>query len=165
VEHGTTPIERIRAEFGGQPLHRHIPTHACRHTDRFSVQKLTELKRIGWRRALLVVVEINEYVAALPFPGFDALGPIAEHRGAIMAFVAAARSMSSDIDKIGGTLPGCRRVVMVRQAERDIVFRQQPQNARIIPTGMSKFETVAALPRKQLEERSQPIRIGLKMWW
>ena len=128
---------------------------ACRQTFGFSVQKLTKLKCIGRRRAFLVVVEINEYVAALPFPGSDVSGPVVEDSGAIMAFVAAARSMSSDIDKIGGALPGGRRIVMVRQAERYVVFGQQPQNARIIPAGMPKFETVTALARKQFEEGGQ----------
>jgi hypothetical protein len=100
---------------------------------------------IGGCGALLVVVEIDEYVAALLLPGLDMPGPIRKRIGAIVPFVTAARPMTSDIDEIGGALPGCRRIVMIRNAERDVLFCEQAQDARGIPAGMPEFETVAAL--------------------
>src|SRR5712671_923442 len=122
-----------------------------------------QTQRVGRRGALLVVVEINEHVAALFLPGLDAPSPVRKRVGAIASLVMAARSMSPDIDEIGGALPRCRRVVMVRNAQRDVLFGEKPQDAWGIPAGMPEFETVAAFFREQLEEASKPVGIGFEM--
>ena len=72
--------------------------------------------------------------------------------------------MPPDIDKIGGPFPRGRRIVMVRDAERDVLFGEQPQDAWGVPAGMPEFKTVPALFRKQLEEGSKPVGVGFKVW-
>jgi hypothetical protein len=86
-----------------------------------SSEKLPQLKGIGRRGAFLIAVEIDEHVAALFLPAGNALGPVLKNLGAIMALVPAARSMPSQIDKIGRAFAGRRSVVVVRQAERNIL--------------------------------------------
>ena len=71
--------------------------------------------------------------------------------------------MPPDINEIGGALPRCRRIVMVRDAERDILFGEEAQDAWGVPARMPEFETVAALFRKQLEEGSKPVGVGFKI--
>ena len=93
----------------------------------------------------MIVVEIDEDVAALFFPGLDPPGPIRKRVCAITAFVVAARSMAPDIDEIGGALPWRRRIVMVRNAQRDVLFGEQPQDAWGVLAGVPEFKTVAAL--------------------
>src|SRR5690242_536314 len=93
------------------------PRTAARHrklsSPGFSVQQLFQLECVRGRRALLVVVEIDENVAALLPPRPDSRRPFRKRLRAIMALVASARTMSADIDKIGGALPRRRRIMMI----------------------------------------------------
>src|SRR3984893_14959581 len=82
-----------------------------------------------------------------------------------MSLVTAARPVPSHIDKIGGAFPRCRRIVMMRQAERDILFGQQSQDARRVPARMMWCETVTTFLRKQFEERCETVGVGVKIRW
>jgi hypothetical protein len=42
--------------------------------------------------------------------------------------------------------------MMIGNAQRDVIGCQQTEDFRRVPTGLAKFEAVAALPRKQLAE-------------
>ena len=79
-----------------------------------------------------------------------------------MPLVTATGSVAPDIDKIGGAPPWRRSVVMIRNAERDVLIGQQAEDFWRIPARMAKFETVAALVRQQLEKGRQTPGIGLK---
>ena len=111
----------------------------------------------------MIVVEINEHVAALLLPGFDAPRPFGQRIRAIMSLITAAGSVAADIDEGGGPLPWCRRVVMVGQAERDVPLGEESQDARLVPARVAEFEAVATLLREQLEERRQPVSVGLEL--
>jgi hypothetical protein len=52
---------------------------------------------------------------------------------------------------------------MIGQAQRDVLVGQHPQDARLIPARMTEFETVTPLPRQQLEEAGEAVRVGLKL--
>ena len=52
---------------------------------------------------------------------------------------------------------------MVRQAERDVVVAQQIENFVLVPARIAKLEGVAPLLRQQLEERGEPLAVGLKL--
>src|ERR1700760_3926191 len=80
-----------------------------------------------------------------------------------MPFVASTRTMSANVDEIGGTLPRRRRVVMIRQAKRDVSLRQQPKDVRPIPARMPKFKTVMAPFREQLEKGCKSFGISLEI--
>src|SRR6185312_13311240 len=117
---------------------------------------------IGRCCALLVVVEIDVDVTSLPLPGLYAAGPLRKCIGTIMPLVAALRSMATNVDEIRRPFPGRGRVVVIRQAERDVSFRQQFQNAWLVPALITKFEAVAAFPGQQFAERHESFRIGRK---
>src|SRR2546430_7201851 len=121
------------------------------------------MQRIRRRGALLIVIEIDEDDASLFLPGLDPPGPNRKRVGAIPPFVAAARPVPPDIDEIGGALPRRRRIVMVRDAERDILVGEQPQDPRGVPARKPEFKTIAALFREQPEEGTKPIGVGLKI--
>ena len=71
--------------------------------------------------------------------------------------------MAPDIDEIGGALPWRRRVVVIRNAKRDILIRQQPEDFRRVPARVPKLEAVPSSLRQQLEERCQPFGVGLEL--
>src|SRR3954451_23230735 len=87
-----------------------------------AAQKQSQLQRVGRRRAFLVVVEIDEHVASLFFPRFDAFRPCDKRLLAIVAFVAALWSMTSDIHEVGSPAPRRRGVVVIGDAECDIAL-------------------------------------------
>ena len=78
---------------------------------------------LGVRRrgALLVVVEINEHGAPLALPSRDVARPGAQGGLGIIVAVLAGRPMAAHIDVPGRHQPGRRRVVVIRQAQRDIL--------------------------------------------
>jgi hypothetical protein len=109
-------------------------------------QKLLQLERIRRSRALLVVVEKDEDVAALLPPRSNAARPFRKRLRAVVVLVLSAGAMSANVDEVGGTFPRRRRVVMVREAKRDVALRKLPQDRILIPARMPKFEAVATLP-------------------
>src|SRR4051812_48447525 len=110
-----------------------------------SHEHLSQSESIGRRGTFLIVVKIDKNIAALLLTASDAFCPILKNLGPIMALVAAARSVPPYIDKIGRAFPRCRRVVMVRQAKRDVSVGKQSQDFRGVPTGMAKLKAVAPL--------------------
>ena len=80
-----------------------------------------------------------------------------------MVLVAALGSVPADVDEIGSALPGCRRVMMIGNAERYVLLSQQPEYRRLIPARMPEFEAVASLLREQFEEGGEAIGIGLEV--
>src|SRR4051794_7493439 len=78
-----------------------------------SREELPQLERIGRRGAFLIVIEIDENIAALFVPARNAFGPVLKNLGAIMALVSPAGSMAPHIDKIGRAFPRRRGVMVV----------------------------------------------------
>src|SRR5215510_7962294 len=78
--------------------------------------------RVSRRRALLVVVEIDEDRAPLAPPPADTARPVAQGLIRIVVPVAPAGPMTADIDVACRHLPRRRRVVMIGQAERYLVI-------------------------------------------
>src|SRR5215831_13140499 len=95
-----------------------------------SFHKLAQLQCVGRRCALLVVVEVHIDIVALLPPTFDLLGPLLQGRRRIVALVSSAGPVSPYVEKIRGTLPRCRRVMMVGQAERDVVVAKLSEDTR-----------------------------------
>ena len=114
------------------------------------------------RRALLVVVEIDEDVAPAAFPRVDVARPCAQRRVRIVVLVAPARSVAAHIDVLRGRDPGRRRVVMVGQAQRHVVPVQEIEHCVGVPARVAEFEGVTATPRQHLQERLQASAIHLE---
>src|SRR3954453_1745447 len=110
-----------------------------------SREELSQFERIGRRCTFLIIVEIDKNIAALLCPASDAFCPVLKDLSAIMVLVAAARSVPPYIDKIGRALPRCRRLVVIRQAKRDVSLGKQAQDFRGVPTGGAALEAVATL--------------------
>src|SRR4051794_34680189 len=92
------------------------PRSVQRTTEIASLEELFQLQRIGRCRALLIIVEIDEDIAALLLPRADGFRPSLQRLGSVVALVAAARAVAAHIDKVGGAFPGRGRVVMIGQA-------------------------------------------------
>jgi hypothetical protein len=73
--------------------------------------------------------------------------------------------MTSDVYEVGGSLPWRRRVVMIRQAKRDIPPRQHFEDTRGIPTRIAKLEAVPAVARQHLEKLTEPICVRPEVRW
>src|SRR5258707_2201287 len=80
-----------------------------------------------------------------------------------MPLVASAGAVAPDIDEIGSALPWRRRVVMIGNAQRNILPRQQAQDVSRIPGGMAKLKAVAACLRQQVKEGFEPLGIGMEI--
>src|ERR1700712_125213 len=115
-------------------------------------QHLLQLQGIDRRGALLVVIEEYEHVVPLCFPRPDALGPCRQGIFRVVPFISPTGTMTSDIDKVRRPFPGCRRVMMVGDAQRDVLLREKAHDGRRIPAGMAKLETVASFGRKHPKE-------------
>jgi hypothetical protein len=73
--------------------------------------------------------------------------------------------MTANVDEIGRALARRRRVMMIRQAKRNVSLRQQPENVGPIPARMAEFKAVTSCFRKKLEKRCEPFGISLEMRW
>jgi len=71
--------------------------------------------------------------------------------------------MAPDIDVASGGKPRCRRIMMIGNAQRDVVVTQQIQDIVLVPAWVTKFECVRPPGAKQLEERAQPLAILLEL--
>src|SRR5689334_2116656 len=80
-----------------------------------------------------------------------------------MSPVSSTRAMAANINEIRRTLPGRRSVVVIRQAKRDVVRRQERKDVSPVPARMPEFEAVAALLWEQLEKGAKPLRIRFKI--
>ncbi|GEC55150.1 hypothetical protein BLN97_43470 [Bradyrhizobium elkanii] len=87
----------------------------------FSFKQLATPLGVGRRRALLVIVEIDINIAATPIPTADMLGPFGELGRFVTSAVASARTMAANVDKICSPLPRRWRIVMIGDAERDVL--------------------------------------------
>src|SRR5689334_611778 len=132
--------------------------------NRSPVQKRLELERIRGRGAFLVIVEIDKDIAALFLPGSNACRPSGERLRAVVVLVPSSRAMPTDVDEVRGTFPWRRRVVMIGETKRDVMPGQQFHDGGLVPARMTKFEAVAALPRKQLDEGRKPLGICFEVW-
>jgi hypothetical protein len=75
------------------------PAAALREICSSSRDELSQSERIGRRGTFLIIIEIDKNIAALLLPASDAFCPFLKDLGAIMALVAAARSVPPYIDK------------------------------------------------------------------
>src|SRR5215208_360611 len=70
--------------------------------------------------------------------------------------------MPANIDVASRHFPRRRSVMMIRQAERNVVIAQQVQDRWLIPARVAELEDVLPLGRQQLEERREPLAVRLK---
>jgi hypothetical protein len=114
------------------------------------------------RRTLLVVVEINKNLAMLALPSADVIGPGAHSLIGIVVLVSTAGTMTPHIDMAGGGNPGCRSMMMVGEAKRDVVVLEEFQDVRPIPALVTKLEGVTLFLGQNPQEMSQTLAIGLE---
>src|SRR5262245_13081097 len=129
---------------------------------RRAAHKFEQAPRILWRRAFLVVVEIDEDGAALPLPGADVACPGSQRLIRIPIAIAAGRAMPAQIHMTRRHLPWRWRVMMIRNTERNIARAQKLEDIVVIPAPVSRFECVEIAARQHLEERFQPLAILLE---
>ena len=103
-----------------------------------------------------IKIDIN-LVPALAH-AFEPAAPFFQCAGRVAAAVQAPRSMAPDIDVASGGKPRCRRIMMIGNAERDVVVAQQIEDIVLIPAWVTKFEHGRSPGTKQLEERAQDAR-------
>ena len=111
------------------------------------------------RSALLVVVEIDVSSTApsrcFPQPSL----PFIERVRPIMSAIAAARTVAAHVDVTCGHDPRRRRVVMIGDAQGDVVVAKKIEDVVLVPARVPKFEGVAPLGAQQLEEGRKPLAI------
>ena len=90
------------------------------------------------------------------------LGPTPQRRNRIMALVAAGRAVSAYINEIRRNDPRCGRLVMIRQAQRDIVVAQNLQDRILVPALMPELEGIAIRLGKHLDEIGQAILVRVE---
>src|ERR1700760_3687472 len=122
-----------------------------------------QLSSVGRCGALLIIVKIDEDVATLLLPRPNARRPLRECLRTIMPLIASARTMSTNVDEIGGALPWRGRIVMIRKAKRNVSLREQPQDVRPIPARIAEFKTVTPSFREEVEKGCKPLGINLEI--
>src|SRR5262249_15246056 len=90
--------------------------------------------------------------------------PIAKCLVRVVILIGATRSMRANIDKRRSNFPGCRRIMMIRKAERNLAPAQQVEDRWFIPAGMTKFECVATAHFQQSQKTGQAIAVGDELW-
>src|SRR3979411_2469212 len=107
-----------------------------------SAKHVHQAPRILRRRALLVVVEINIDRAARA-PPFADLTCVARKLGVgIIVLVGSARTVAAHIDMARRRLPGRGRVVVIRDAQRDVAVAQKVEDRALVPAGMPELERI-----------------------
>ena len=104
------------------------------------------------RRVLELMVGGEKRVMAVE-DAANALGPGRQGIHRIMSLVASPRTMASDIDEIRSAFPWRRRVMVIGDAKRYVVGREQAHDFRRIPTGVAELEAVAS-PGRQHSKKS-----------
>jgi hypothetical protein len=145
------------------PNNRDLSVPALVALPRFAFHQLHQSPRILRRRALLVVVEIDEHRAPLAPPFPDVARPGAQRLVRILILVAAGRAVPAHIDMARRHLPRRRRVVMIRQAERDVMMAQKREDVVRVPALVPKLECVRIAARQHRQERRQPLAVFLEL--
>jgi hypothetical protein len=128
-------------------------------TQSMSSQHLAQSQRIDRSCALLVVIKIDENGAAPLLPLRDLARPMAQRPVRVVIAVASAGSMTPDIDMARRYFPWRWRIVMIGQAERNIAPVKELENIIVIPTLVTKFESVGIARGQHLEECIEPVAV------
>ena len=137
---------------------RHFPKRA----PLTALQKLHQTPRVGWRRTLLIVVKIDIHMSPLALPALHAPAPLAQSCIGIVAAIAPVGTMTAHIYVTGSCDPRCRCLMMICEAQRDIMRGKQIENAVVVPGCVAAFEGIAPPRRQHLEEARQAITISLE---
>src|SRR5258708_12529024 len=110
------------------------------------LQHAHQAPRILRRRALLVVVEIDIDRAPRPPPFADLTCVSPELRVGIIVLVGSARTVAAHIDMARRRLPWRGRVVVIRNAQRDVAVAQKVRNPALIPAPLPALEPHTLAP-------------------
>ena len=124
-----------------------------------ALQHLDQPAGIVRRRALLVVVEIDEHRAALAPPFDDVTRPGAQGLVGIVILVAAVGSVPAHIDVTRGHLPWRRRIVVIGKTKGNVMRAQELVNVLVVPALVAKLEGVGIAAREHAKERRQPFAV------
>ena len=89
---------------------------------------------------------------ALAPPAADLPRPGGEDLVAVAAMIAPARSVTADVDEGRRSLARRRRIGVIREAERDVISREELEDLVAVPARVPKLERVLALLRQQRDE-------------
>src|SRR5712675_1303514 len=94
-------------------------------------------------------------------PPFADLTCVAPELGVgIIILVGSARTMAAHIDVARRRLPWRGRVMVIRNAQRDVAVAQEVEDRALVPARVAELERIAMAARQHLQEGGEALAIG-----